>query len=165
MGERGEGLEELEEHMPHTPGPDGHQWEQGAVNGQEVREGYLHCEGYDWLSAHRSSSRWRWCDGIVKERGRKSTGTIYTSSFLTRAWRYCFGGGSASAAALPGRTDRGGKPIRSGSDFFSTFKVSRGHCWCTIQYNTTQTLTQLVRNEQSVGKGSRETHSSMAAVG
>lgn len=103
------------------------------------------------------------CDGIVK-RGRKSTGTIYTSFFLTRARRYCFGGGSASAAALPGRTDRGGKPIRSGSDFFSTFKVSRGYCWW-IQYNATQTLTQLVRNEQSVGKGSRETHSSVAAVG
>lgn len=108
-----------------------------TMNGQEVSDGHLHCEGYDWLSAHHGSSPrwWWWCNSIVKERGRKSTGTIYTF-FLTRAWRYCFGRGSASAAALPGRTDRGGKPTRSGLDLFFTFKVSRGIVGA--RYNTMQ---------------------------
>lgn len=40
MGERGEGLEELEEHM--VPRPGRHQSEQGTVDRQEVRDVYLH---------------------------------------------------------------------------------------------------------------------------
>lgn len=137
MGEQGEALEELEEHMPRTrPVQAGTGWSRVPGTGRKYRDEYLHCEGLR-LALSSSSRQWQY-ESIVKERGRKLVGTIYKAFFVTRVSRYCFGGESGCTAALPGRTDRGGETRIRGLRLHLRVPHVQGQRGLLLVHDTTQ---------------------------